>query len=442
MRTSGVLSAFTFFAIAFVACVRASNVVTLTTDNFDQIIGQGKPALVEFYASWCGHCKRLVPVWEELADAFSGGYQKDKVIIAKIDADIEKEMGQRYGIQGFPTLKWFGANDLKNPEDYNGGREVADLAAFVTEKSGIRSNVKSAAPSEVKHLGAGNFKKEVLDSGKNVLVAFKAPWCGHCKSLTKPYEAVAKAFKSESDCVVAEVPDSDSEINRGLAAENGVNSYPTIKFFPKDGSDPIPYSGARTEEGFVKFLNEHCGTHRTTSGSLLESAGRALALDKLAAEFFSASPSARPAVLEKAREHVANLSTQVSGAVKKAPGSAVGGADYYVKAMERILEKGEDWIKKETARFNKLSSSPSLAPAKMDEIIIKRNILSTFITRTVDDAGHAVVDTVEEVVEEVKGAGEKAARVVNAATMSAHSVYDAATEAVGKKVHQVKKEEL
>jgi protein disulfide-isomerase A6 len=37
------------------ACVRASNVVTLTTENFDQIIGQGKPALVEFYASWCGH---------------------------------------------------------------------------------------------------------------------------------------------------------------------------------------------------------------------------------------------------------------------------------------------------------------------------------------------------------------------------------------------------
>jgi thiol-disulfide isomerase/thioredoxin len=55
MKTSSVLSTLTFFAIAFLACVRASNVVTLTTDNFDQIIGQGKPALVEFYASWCGH---------------------------------------------------------------------------------------------------------------------------------------------------------------------------------------------------------------------------------------------------------------------------------------------------------------------------------------------------------------------------------------------------
>jgi protein disulfide-isomerase A6 len=44
-------------------------------------------------------CALLDSVWEELADAFN----KDKVIIAKIDADIEKEMGKRYGIQGFPS---------------------------------------------------------------------------------------------------------------------------------------------------------------------------------------------------------------------------------------------------------------------------------------------------------------------------------------------------
>jgi hypothetical protein len=57
MKTTNVLSLLTFFAAAFMACVRASNVVTLTTENFDQIIGQGKPALVEFYASWCGHVR-------------------------------------------------------------------------------------------------------------------------------------------------------------------------------------------------------------------------------------------------------------------------------------------------------------------------------------------------------------------------------------------------
>ena len=74
------------------------------------------------------------------------------------------------------ALKWFTANDLENPTDYNGGRELADLAAFVTENSGIRSNIKSAAPPAVKQLNAGTFEKETVHSGKDVLIAFKAPW--------------------------------------------------------------------------------------------------------------------------------------------------------------------------------------------------------------------------------------------------------------------------
>lgn len=88
-----------------------------------------------------------------------------------------------------------------------------------------------------------------------------------------------------------------------------------------------------------QFLNEHCGTHRTASGSLLETAGRALPLDKLAYQFFSAPQVDRAGILARAREVVANLT---------APASTTGA--YYVKAMERVLEKGEDWIKKETAR--------------------------------------------------------------------------------------------
>jgi hypothetical protein len=80
-------------------------------------------------------------------------------------------------------------------------------------------------------------------------------------------------------------------------------------------------------------------------------------------------------------------------------------------------------------RFTKLSSSPSLAPAKMDEIIIKRNILSSFITQPLADAAEAI-----------QHAGEKAGSVVNEATKSVHSVIDTATEAVKGKAEQVRQE--
>lgn len=145
-------------------------------------------------------------------------------------------------------------------------------------------------------------------------------------------------------------------------------------------------------------------------------------------------------MLTKARAYVANLTSQAKQAGRQAPGAAAAltAAQYYVKAMERVLEKGEDWLAKETARFTKLSSSPSLAPAKIDEITIKRNILSTFISRTFDDAA----ELAEEAYDAVLGVGEKVRDVVGEATKSVHSVVDTATEAVGQKVKQVKKQEL
>src|SRR4051794_6691381 len=99
----------------------ASAVVDLLPDNFDDIVlKSGKPALVEFFAPWCGHCKTLAPVYEELAGTFAS--VKDKVTIAKVDADAHKDLGRRFGVQGFPTLKWFdGKSDT--PSDYSSGRD-------------------------------------------------------------------------------------------------------------------------------------------------------------------------------------------------------------------------------------------------------------------------------------------------------------------------------
>lgn len=153
----------------------ASAVIDLLPSNFDDIVlKSGKPALVEFFAPWCGHCKNLAPVYEELAASFEG--QKDKVTIAKVDADEHRDLGRRFGVQGFPTLKWFDGKSDK-PEDYKSGRDLESLSAFISEKTGLKSKAKKAAPSNVEMLTDTTFKQQI-GGDKDVLVAFTAPWCG------------------------------------------------------------------------------------------------------------------------------------------------------------------------------------------------------------------------------------------------------------------------
>ena len=163
------------------ALTAASNVVDLDPKNFDSVvIKSGKPALVEFFAPWCGHCKNLAPVYEEVANAFS--YAADKVVVAKVDADNHKELGKRFGVSGFPTLKWFdGKSD--QPSDYQSGRDFDSLTSFIQEKSGVRPKVKAKLPSQIVMLDNQSFKQKV-GKDQDVLVAFTAPWCGRELNIT------------------------------------------------------------------------------------------------------------------------------------------------------------------------------------------------------------------------------------------------------------------
>lgn len=65
-----------------------------------------KPAVIDFYAEWCGPCKRLSPVLEELSDTYEG-----KVDIYKINVDEEEELAQVFGVQSIPTLIFVPMNE-------------------------------------------------------------------------------------------------------------------------------------------------------------------------------------------------------------------------------------------------------------------------------------------------------------------------------------------
>jgi thioredoxin len=76
--------------------------LSLTERNFSEIVAASPRLLVDFWAPWCGPCRAVAPVLEELARAESG-----RVVVAKVNVDEEPALAQRYGVQAIPTLLFF-----------------------------------------------------------------------------------------------------------------------------------------------------------------------------------------------------------------------------------------------------------------------------------------------------------------------------------------------
>jgi len=76
--------------------------------------------------------------------------------------------------------------------------------SFISEKAGVKAKAKKEAPSDVVVLTDSNFDS-VVNGGKNVLVKFYAPWCGHCKSLAPIWEKVATDLARDEDVLIAKV---------------------------------------------------------------------------------------------------------------------------------------------------------------------------------------------------------------------------------------------
>ncbi|MDR1681161.1 MAG: thioredoxin [Prevotellaceae bacterium] len=74
----------------------------VTESNFDELVTSGKPVLIDFWAEWCGPCRSIGPIIEELATDYNG-----RAIVAKCDVDTNNDIAVRFGIRSIPSLLFF-----------------------------------------------------------------------------------------------------------------------------------------------------------------------------------------------------------------------------------------------------------------------------------------------------------------------------------------------
>jgi thioredoxin 1 len=99
----------------------------ITDSNFDEVLKSDKPVLVDFWAEWCGPCKMIGPIVEELAGDYDG-----KVVIGKMDVDANSNTPAKFGIRSIPTLLVF-----KNGQ-------LIDKQVGATSKSALATKLDSA----------------------------------------------------------------------------------------------------------------------------------------------------------------------------------------------------------------------------------------------------------------------------------------------------------
>jgi len=224
---------FFFLAVAFAheghshdhadsAGTEHEHVVSLTTSNFASTIAAHELTMVEFFAPWCGHCKKLAPEYEKAATELLN--EKD-IAVAKVDCDDEKTLCGQHEVQGFPTLKLFRKDGTST--DYDKGRTGPDIVKYLRKQSQPAFSVVTSADD----LQA----KKLADSV--VLVAFVDQTSATADVLKK----TANALRNDAAFVIASSSLGGSHANK-------------VVLFRNYDEPEVVFTGAVNTEDLTKFI--------------------------------------------------------------------------------------------------------------------------------------------------------------------------------------------
>lgn len=224
------MRAFVAVALLGTACRLASaeEVVALTSKAFDGHLQANKYTLVEFYAPWCGHCKKLTPEYEKAAVELKG-----LVSLTKVDATEEKDLASKYNVKGFPTLVWF--EDAKETE-YDGGRTTETIVEWVKSMTGAAVTEASVVPTP---------------SGSRPNIALNAD------SLLPGFEAAAKANRRKASWYFVKTPGVSKVVLHHVGEDpielvDGPGDQARVSSFLSDNA--LPLFGKLDGDSFERYM--------------------------------------------------------------------------------------------------------------------------------------------------------------------------------------------
>lgn len=385
MRFTTILS-----ALSVAASAVASHVVVADSSNFDDIVlNSGKTSFVKFYAEWCSHCQHMVPAWEQLAESYANN---NAVQIVEIDADKSKDIGRRYNIQGYPTLKLFRADALSDPVDYIGEREVEFFSNFLRNQIGVDGK-KVDKPSKVVQIHDGNIEKLVENKNRAALIIFtNEKNCEDCDSAKEVFNELSHAFHKELDkIVIAEAKKNGDEPTDWIRELYHITEFPSMVYVDKGDINNFMVVQGFEVNGLIQFVNEKIGTKRAVDGFLDPNAGIIPSMIEPLKKFIGMN------IVDR-REYVSDFIEELKKVDDNIYKNEI---KYYALLVNQFIAGRNEYVEEELVRLEKEIADKTIDVPGKDVINMKINLLK-FVNTLVTPETYKDMDEVLAEKEEQK----------------------------------------
>eukprot|EP00210_Caulerpa_lentillifera_P002792 g2667.t1 len=210
-----------------------SDVVVLTKHNLQEKVDSVKYALVEFYVPGCGYCQALAPKYAKAATTLKA--YDDKIMLAKADVSQDDELADEFGIDQFPTLKWFVDG---NVSDYTGGHDEESIVHWIKKKTGPPAHIVN----NVSELESTEKENEVC------VVGYFSAYEG------KDFEAYFEAAKATDYTAYVHTTSKEVAAAAGITGDK-TPAFVIIKNFKGYEREVVPFGKEITTANLVEFEN-------------------------------------------------------------------------------------------------------------------------------------------------------------------------------------------